>query len=176
MAPTSKLDPMKTYDIQIQTNCGTFTIRLDPKESPHAASSFLALTKDGYYNHTIFYKIIPDLMIQGGDPTATGTGGPGYSTFDHPAPISMYKRGVVAMEKPPTQPPGTAGSQFFIVTAAKAHLPPVFAIVGNVIDGLNVIDRIASLAGANDLPAQVQNTSGVLTQIVEIQHATIVTP
>ncbi len=81
-------------------------------------------------------------MIQGGDPTGTGTGGPGYSTVDKPPANAKYTHGVVAMAKTATEPAGTAGSQFFVVTAPDAGLPPDYAIVGKVTKGLDVVDRI----------------------------------
>src|SRR6266542_3830789 len=89
-APTTPLDAAKTYDGVIRTNCGSFTIRLDPKQSPHATSSFVALANAGYFDGTIFHRIVPGFVIQGGDPTATGTGGPGYSTVDKPPSNASY--------------------------------------------------------------------------------------
>ena len=102
-------------------------------------------------------------MIQGGDPTATGTGGPGYSTVDTPPKNAAYTHGVVAMAKTATEPAGTAGSQFFIVTVKNAGLPPDYAIVGKVIQGLDVVDHIGTLGDASQQP----------TQVVEIQRATV---
>jgi peptidyl-prolyl cis-trans isomerase B (cyclophilin B) len=174
-APTTLLDATKTYDVMIRTNCGSFTIRLDPERSPHAVASFVALTRTGYFDHTIFDRIVPGALIQSGDPTATGAGGPGYTTVDKPPSSATYEHGVVAMAKTKSQPPGTAGSQFFIVTASDAGLPPDYAIVGEVVKGLDVIDRIGMLGGGSDLPSQVQHVSGSPSQIVEINQATVVT-
>jgi peptidyl-prolyl cis-trans isomerase B (cyclophilin B) len=160
--PTTKLDLARKYDVTLATNCGDFTIRLDPKQSPNASASFASLVDSGYYDGTTFFKIVPT-YIQGGDPTRTGTGGPGYTTIDRPPPNSKYTHGVVAMAKTGVQPPGTAGSQFFVVTAADAGLTPDYAIVGTVLQGLDVVDRIGKLGGAN----------GQATETVEIQHATL---
>jgi peptidyl-prolyl cis-trans isomerase B (cyclophilin B) len=108
---------------------------------------------------------VPDFVIQGGDPTATGTGGPGYTTVDDPPPTASYGHGVVAMAKTGADLPGTAGSQFFIVTTADAGLPPEYAIVGTVTEGIEVVDEIGSLGGLDEQP----------TQVVEIEKATVST-
>ncbi len=174
-APVATLDETKTYDVVIQTNCGSFTIRLDGKQSPHAVASFVALARAGFFDRTTFHRIVPGFVIQAGDPTASGTGGPGYTTLDTPPADATYEHGVVAMAKTDAQPPGTAGSQFFVVTAPNANLPPNYAIVGKVVEGLDVVDRIGTLGGDSELPTEVQNTSGLPTEIVEIEEATVVT-
>jgi cyclophilin family peptidyl-prolyl cis-trans isomerase len=156
------LDPSKTYVVTMQTSCGTFTIRLDPQQSPNATASFLWLVKLGYYDHTIFDRIVPDSLIQGGDPTATGTGGPGYTTKDTPPEDVRYTHGVVAMANTESDPAGTAGGQFFIVTTTEVPLPADYAIIGRVEEGLDVVDAIGELGGADEKP----------TQVVEIESAT----
>ena len=145
----------KTYEVTMQTNCGTFTIQLDQAESPNAVGSFVALALKGFFDHTIFHRIVPGFVIQGGDPTGTGTGGPGYETVDTPPANATYTLGVVAMAKASDEAPGTAGSQFFIVTAANAGLPADYAIIGKVTSGLNVVDRIGLLGQASQVPIQV---------------------
>ena len=115
------------------------------------------------------------MLIQGGDPTTSGTGGPGYTTVDTPPVNGTYERGTVAMAKVAGQAPGTAGSTFFVVTAAKAHLHPGAPVIGTVIKGLDVVDRIDTFGGAGDLASQVENTSGLPTKVVEIEHATVAT-
>jgi cyclophilin family peptidyl-prolyl cis-trans isomerase len=174
-APTAQLDAAKTYDVVMKTNCGAFTIRIDPAQSPHAAASFVALAEAGYFDRTIFTRVVPGVLAQAGDPTATGTGGPGYTTVDTPPAGAAYEHGVVAMAKTKKQPAGTAGSQFFIVTAEKANLPPQYAIVGRVVKGSDVVDLIGTLGGGNDLPSQVQHVSDAPTQIIEIEDATVET-
>ncbi|SRR6266851_4695557 len=164
-APTALVDGQKTYDVVIQTNCGSFTIRLDPKQSPHAVASFVALAQGGYFDNTIFHRIVPGFVIQGGDPTATGTGGPGYTTVDKPPSSATYTLGVVAMAKTGAEPAGTAGSQFFVVTAKDAGLPADYAIIGTVTKGLDVVERIGRLGDSNEQP----------TEVVEIEKATVTT-
>jgi peptidyl-prolyl cis-trans isomerase B (cyclophilin B) len=161
--PALKLTPGKLYDVTFVTNCGTFTIRMDQEQSPNGSASFVSLVQKGFFDNTIFHRIVPGFVIQGGDPTATGTGGPGYSTVDTPPKNAAYTHGVVAMAKTATEPAGTAGSQFFIVTVKNAGLPPDYAIVGKVIQGLDVVDHIGTLGDASQQP----------TQVVEIQRATV---
>ncbi|MBA3717109.1 MAG: peptidylprolyl isomerase [Actinobacteria bacterium] len=144
-APTSTLDPAKTYKVVIETNCGAFTITLDQQTSPKTAASFVSLAEDGYFDDTFFHRIAPGFVIQGGDPTGKGTGGPGYTTIEAPPAGAAYVRYVVAMAKTSAQPPGAAGSQFFIVTAADAQLPPEYALLGKVTEGMSVVNRIGKL-------------------------------
>ena len=108
-APKAGLDPAKTYDVELRTNCGSFTVRLDQETSPKTAASFVALAKDGFFDGTVFHRIVPDFVIQGGDPTGSGMGGPGYSTRDAPPDDATYTRGVVAMAKTETEPAGHGG-------------------------------------------------------------------
>jgi cyclophilin family peptidyl-prolyl cis-trans isomerase len=161
--PTTKLDVTKTHDVTISTNCGDFTIRLDPEQSPNAAASFAALAESGFFDNTVFHRISPGFVIQGGDPTATGTGGPGYSTVDTPPAGAQYTHGVVAMAKSAAEPAGTAGSQFFVVTAADTGLGPDYAIIGKVVKGLAVVDRIGELGNDDETPMET----------VEIEKATL---
>ena len=161
--PKVTLSPKKTYEITMQTNCGTFTIKLDQKQSPHTAASFFYLVQKGFFDKTIFHRIVPGFVIQGGDPTGTGTGGPGYLTVDTPPKSAAYTHGVVAMAKTQTQPAGTSGSQFFIVTVPNAGLTPDYAIIGKVVKGLDVVDKIGQLGDASQQP----------TQVVEIRRATV---
>jgi peptidyl-prolyl cis-trans isomerase B (cyclophilin B) len=167
--PTSKLDPSKTYDVAINTNCGDFTIRLAVKTSPNTTASFASLVDKGFYDDTVFHRIVPGFVIQGGDPTGTGSGGPGYSTVDRPAPGTRYTHGVVAMAKTAAEPPGTGGSQFFVVTAADAQLPPDYAVLGKVVKGLDVVDKIGKQGD------QATGGEGLPTETVVIQKATLTT-
>ena len=143
--PQKPLDPGKTYEVDLTTSCGDFTIRLDQKTSPNAAASFAALARSGFFDDSIFHRIVPDFVIQGGDPTASGTGGPGYSTTDDVPADAAYDPGVVAMAKAGNEPPGTAGSQFFVVTAAGTGLTPDYALLGKVTKGMDVVQAIAKL-------------------------------
>ena len=150
-APSTTLDSSKTYTLTFDTNCGSFTITLDPKLAPKTTASLVALAEDGYFDDTVFHRVVPGFVIQGGDPTQTGTGGPGYTTVDVPPSTVMYTKGVVAMAKSQVEPPGSAGSQFFVVTGADAGLPPEYAVVGEVTEGMDTVERIGSL-GVGDGP------------------------
>ena len=152
--PSEALDASKTYKLDFQTNCGSFTVTLDLKSAPNTSASLVSLANDGFFDDTIFHRIVPGFVIQGGDPTGTGTGGPGYSTVDVPPQDGKYTYGTVAMAKTGTEPPGTAGSQFFVVTAPDAGLPPEYAIVGTVTRGLGTVDRIGNLGNAAEQPTQ----------------------
>jgi peptidyl-prolyl cis-trans isomerase B (cyclophilin B) len=163
--PTTLLEPDSTYEVVVRTNCGDFTIALDQEASPRTAASFVALAEGGFYADTAFHRIVPGFVIQGGDPTGTGTGGPGYATVDPPAADTEYTKGVVAMAKTAQDPPGTAGSQFFVVTAPHVPLPPDYAVVGTVADGLDVVDRIAMLGDPDtELP-----TRSVVVEAMEVR-------
>jgi peptidyl-prolyl cis-trans isomerase B (cyclophilin B) len=166
-APAVELDPDLTHTAVVQTNCGEFTITLDPNRSPNAAASFAALASDGYFDGTTFHRIVPGFVIQGGDPTATGTGGPGYTTVDTPSPDTTYTNGIVAMAKAGTEPRGAAGSQFFVVTGDELALAPDYAVIGEVTSGLDVVARIGELGD----PATEQPTASVVVESVEIRRA-----
>jgi cyclophilin family peptidyl-prolyl cis-trans isomerase len=165
--PTKRLDPAKTYDVLIATNCGSFTIRLAVKTSPAATASFASLVQKGFFSGTVFHRIVPGFVIQGGDPTGTGAGGPGYSTVDTPPASTRYTLGVVAMAKTGAEPPGAAGSQFFVVTAQNAQLPPDYAVLGRIVKGLATVDKIGQLGD----PAS--GGAGTPTETVELEKATL---
>jgi len=165
--PEQALDAGATYDVVLETNCGDITIRLDQKASPRTAASFASLAKSGFFDDTVFHRIVPGFVIQGGDPTGTGTGGPGYSTRDVPPRGVVYTKGVVAMAKTAAEPPGTAGSQFYIVTAPDAGLPPDYALLGKVVKGQAVADAIGKLGD----PASGE--AGTPLQPVVIERAAV---
>jgi cyclophilin family peptidyl-prolyl cis-trans isomerase len=150
--PAVKLDRTRTYIATVKTNCGTFAFKLDVRQSPKAAASLSFLASKTFFDGTVFHRIVPGFVIQGGDPTGSGRGGPGYSTVDKPRAGASYKRGVVAMAKTGSEPPGTAGSQFFVVTGADAGLPADYAIVGKVVKGLDVVARIGTLGDQSQQP------------------------
>jgi cyclophilin family peptidyl-prolyl cis-trans isomerase len=143
--PSERLDPGTTYVVTLETSCGQIDIRLDQKTSPRTAASFANLARTGFFDGTVFHRIVPGFVIQGGDPTGTGTGGPGYSTRDVPPRDTTYLKGTVAMAKSEVEPPGTAGSQFYIVTAPDAGLEPDYALLGEVVEGQDVVDEIGEL-------------------------------
>jgi peptidyl-prolyl cis-trans isomerase B (cyclophilin B) len=148
--PTRRLDRDRTWTVFLETNCGTISIRLDLRGSPRTAASFVALVRRGFYDRLTFHRIAGDpatgpFVIQGGDPLGTGLGGPGYTVVDKPPVGIRYTRGTVAMAKAATEPRGAGGSQFFIVTAADAGLPPDYSLIGRVVGGGAAVERIASV-------------------------------
>jgi peptidyl-prolyl cis-trans isomerase B (cyclophilin B) len=152
--PTAKLDPAKTYEVEFKTSCGSFTVTLDVKGAPSTAASFAELARSGFYDDTTFHRIVPGFVIQGGDPTGSGMGGPGYKTVDKPPSTAAYTRGVVSMAKSAAEAPGTAGSQFYVVTGADAGLPPEYAIVGEVTAGMDTVMRIDALGTPTEQPSR----------------------
>ena len=153
--PTERLDPEQTWTLRFETSCGTFVVTLDTASAPATSASLVSLARAGFFDGTIFHRIVPGFVIQGGDPTQSGGGGPGYSTVDAPAPGAEYVKGVVAMAKTAAEPPGTSGSQFFVVTADEARLPAEYAIVGEVTEGLDVVETIGALGDpATEQPLQ----------------------
>jgi peptidyl-prolyl cis-trans isomerase B (cyclophilin B) len=139
------LDRSKTYTVTLQTNEGTFSFDLDVKDSPNTTASFAALVKRGFFDGLTFHRIAPGFVIQGGDPSGDGTGGPGYTTVDVPPSDAKYTKGVVAMAKSSAEPAGTSGSQFFVVTGADIGLQADYALLGKVTKGLDVVEKIARL-------------------------------
>jgi cyclophilin family peptidyl-prolyl cis-trans isomerase len=144
-APKAKLDPAKSYTVTVVTNCGTFAFALDVKDSPKTSGSLYYLIKRGFFDGLTFHRVAAGFVIQGGDPTGTGGGGPGYTVVEAPPKSTRYVRGAVAMAKTQTQPAGASGSQFFVVTGADAGLPPQYALAGHVVSGIATVERIGRL-------------------------------
>ena len=143
--------------VVFDTSCGSFTVTLDAEQAPKTAASFEYLAAEGVYDGTPFHRVAPGFVVQGGDPSGDGTGGPGYSVTEKPPASLSYTRGLVAMAKTGAEPPGTSGSQFFVVTAeADAGLPPDYALVGEVTDGYETIEKIEALGspGTDGPPSQ----------------------
>ena len=153
-APTQILDATKTYRLVVDTSCGQFAIELDLESAPKTTASLVALAREGFFDGTTFHRVVPGFVIQAGDPTGTGTGGPGYSTVDTPPADATYTSGVVAMAKTPAEPPGTSGSQFFVVTGADVGLPPDYAVVGEVVEGMETVGLIDALGAGDGPPSQ----------------------
>ncbi|MBJ7329077.1 MAG: peptidylprolyl isomerase [Solirubrobacteraceae bacterium] len=143
--PTGKLDPAKTYVATVVTNCGTFEITLDVKRAPKTSNSFKHLADEGFYDGLSFHRIVPGFVIQGGDPSGDGTGGPDYSVEEAPPSDLQYTKGVVAMAKTGAEAPGTSGSQFYVVTGDDAGLPPEYALLGKVTKGQEIADAIEAV-------------------------------
>ena len=138
----------------VETSCGSFDIALDTERAPKTANSFAYLAEEGFYDDLTFHRIVPEFVIQGGDPAGTGAGGPGYNVVEKPPANLAYTKGVVAMAKTSAEPPGTSGSQFYVVTGADAGLPPEYALVGKVSEGLDVVELIGELGKPDEKPKQ----------------------
>jgi len=144
--PTEKLSKSKTYVATIATTCGDIEVTLDSKHSPITGGSFKYLADQKFFDGTTFHRIVPDFVIQGGDPAGDGTGGPGYSVEEAPDSDLKYEKGVVAMAKTGDEPAGTSGSQFFVVTGdGAASLTPDYALLGKVTGGMDVVDKIGGI-------------------------------
>ena len=149
--PEMKIDKEKTYIATIETEAGTMVAELYPKIAPQTVNSFVFLAREGYYDNVIFHRVIPGFMIQGGDPTGTGSGGPGYQL---PAEFNDTKhdRGVLSMAR--TSDPNSAGSQFFVMHDRAPHLDNKYTVFGKVTKGLETIDKIVNAPRdrSNDRP------------------------
>ncbi len=139
--PEFTIDLAKDYSATIETNHGTIEIELLEERSPQTVNNFVSLARDGFYDGVIFHRVISGFMIQGGDPTGTGRGGPGYKFRDELEGTADYSRGTVAMAN---AGPNTNGSQFFICHG-DAPLPHSYTIFGKVTSGMDAVDAIAAL-------------------------------
>ena len=149
--PPMTVSPSKTYTATIVTSCGTVVVALDAKDSPNTVNSFAYLASKGFYDGLPFHRVAKDFAVQGGDPAGTGSGGPGYSVQDNVPAGVTYTMGTVAMAKTGSEPPGTAGSQFFIVPTAGASrgYTPDYAILGHVTSGQDAVTKMNALAPAS---------------------------
>lgn len=161
-AQPAALPAGETRTVTLATTKGIIVIKVEADLSPIAAGNFVALAACGYYDGVVFHRVVPDFVIQGGDPTGTGTGGPGYTIKDEPV-TADYGRGVVAMAR--TSQPDSVGSQFFIVTddAARAALASynTYQIIGTVTAGMDIADAITTAAGGEELPSQPESMTDV---------------
>ncbi len=167
------IDTSATYIATMDTSCGTIKIELDPKTAPNTVNSIVFLARQNFYDGSTFHRIARNFVIQGGDPTGTGSGGPGYTTVDTPPADAKYPIGTVAMAKTGSEPAGAAGSQFFMVTSPSAQgaLAPsgtgLYAIVGKVVSGMDVVNKISQL------PIQGGGSDGPPAKTVYIDSVTI---
>ncbi len=157
-APPSPLNGTGPWTITMVTSCGSIVMDVDTKIGGDASASFAALVKSGYYDGLTFHRVVPNFVIQGGDPLGTGAGGPGYTVQTAPPSTYAYRNGDVAMAKAGNEPDGTAGSQFFIVSteAGAAALQPLYAVVGHVLDATSTetLQKINKLGIADGPPVQ----------------------
>jgi peptidyl-prolyl cis-trans isomerase B (cyclophilin B) len=138
--PPLSIDPSKRYTATFETSRGTIACDLFPKEAPRTVNNFVFLARDGYYAGTTFHRVIGDFMVQGGDPTATGTGGPGYKFEDEfPAGYRKHAVGSLSMAN---AGPNTNGSQFFITHVKTSHLDGKHVVFGQVTKGQDVVNAI----------------------------------
>jgi peptidyl-prolyl cis-trans isomerase B (cyclophilin B) len=161
--PKEKLSAGKTYVAKVSTNCGDFEITLDAKRAPRTGGAFKYLADKKFFDDLTFHRVVPGFVIQGGDPKGDGTGGPGFSTVEAPPKDLAYTKGVVAMAKAQNDPPGSSGSQFFVVTGEDAQLPPDYALLGKVSSGQDVVDRIGLVS--TDPQTQQPNSPVVIKSI-----------
>ena len=152
-APEMVIDPSKRYTATMSTSMGDLVIALDAVQAPKTVNNFVFLAREGYYDGVIFHRIIQGFMCQGGDPTGTGTGGPGYKFADELPKPGRYEVGSVAMAN---AGPNTNGSQFFIVSGPSGvGLPPQYSLFGKVVKGLEVLSAMESVpTGARDKPRE----------------------
>ncbi len=133
--PEPQTDASKIYRVTITTNRGAIAMDLDPQLAPNTVNNFIGLARQGYYDGLTFHRVVPEFVIQGGDPNGTGTGGPGYKFDDEPVKAE-YTLGAVAMAN---AGPNTNGSQFFIcIDDCRRKLAPSYNLFGYVVDGIDV--------------------------------------
>lgn len=138
--PAMQVDTRRTYRVSIETNRGTVELELFPEHAPQTVNNFVFLAREGFYDGVTFHRVISDFMIQGGDPTGTGRGGPGYCFEDECQGNPLrHERGVISMAN---AGPNTNGSQFFITHSPQPHLDGKHTVFGRVTKGMDVVDDI----------------------------------
>jgi peptidyl-prolyl cis-trans isomerase B (cyclophilin B) len=138
--PDMQIDPKKAYAITMETERGSIELELYPEEAPITVNNFVFLARQGYYDDTQFHRVIPNFVIQGGDPTGTGAGGPGYRFEDELADNPLkHETGMMSMAN---AGPNTNGSQFFITHSPQPHLDGRHTVFGRVVAGQDVVDSI----------------------------------
>ena len=138
--PAMQIDPQTTYRITIETNRGDMELELYPEYAPKTVNNFVFLAQEGFYDEVVFHRVINDFMIQGGDPTGTGSGGPGYKFEDEVAENPLrHETAVISMAN---AGPNTNGSQFFITHSPQPHLDGMHTVFGKVVEGLEIVNAI----------------------------------
>ena len=151
-APPMIIDTAKTYTATMVTSHGTMEILLDPLGAPTTVNSFVYLARWRYYDGIVFHRIIPGFVLQGGDPTGTGAGGPGYRFADELPKPGRYELGSLAMAN---AGPNTNGSQFFVISGPDGvRLPPLYALFGKVVSGLDVVAAINEIGTPSGKPRE----------------------
>jgi cyclophilin family peptidyl-prolyl cis-trans isomerase len=165
VSPPMAIDPAAAYTATVTTTLGTFVIGLDAQAAPITVNNFVFLARQGYFHCVIFHRVIPGYIDQTGDPTGTGTGGPGYTILDENPPKTanpslQYPLGSVAMAN--TGAPDSGGSQFFVVMGPAAEeLPPTYALFGSVTSGMSVVQEINAEGGVKGTPVVTQRILGI---------------
>jgi peptidylprolyl isomerase len=150
--PAMEIDPAKRYTAEMVTSHGTMTIALDPDAAPKTVNNFVFLARQGYYDGVVFHRIIPGFVLQGGDPTGNGTGGPGYRFEDELPKPGRYELGSLAMAN---AGPNTNGSQFFVISGPDGvRLPPQYSLFGKVVSGLDVVTKIDAIGSRSGQPKE----------------------
>jgi peptidyl-prolyl cis-trans isomerase B (cyclophilin B) len=151
-SPKMQIDDKKEYRVNMETERGTIVLELYPQYAPQTVNNFVFLASEGYYDGVSFHRVIPDFMIQGGDPTGSGRGGPGYRFGDEFAGNPLkHETGVISMAN---AGPGTNGSQFFITHAPQTHLDGKHTVFGKVVEGQDVVDAIKTGDVMNSVTAE----------------------
>jgi cyclophilin family peptidyl-prolyl cis-trans isomerase len=151
-APEMTIDPTKTYTATMVTSKGTLEILLDPLAAPVTVNSFVFLARWHYFDGIVFHRVIPGFVLQGGDPTGSGAGGPGYRFNDELPKPGRYEVGSLAMAN---AGPHTNGSQFFIISGPDGvRLPPLYALFGKVVKGLDVVSTINDIGTPSGKPRE----------------------
>jgi len=150
--PPMVIDPAKRYTATMVTSKGSMTIALDPQAAPRTVNSFVFLARYHYFDGIVFHRVIPGFVLQGGDPTGTGTGGPGYKFADELPAAGRYGLGSLAMAN---AGPDTNGSQFFVISGPDGmRLPPSYSLFGKVVAGVDVVTAIDAVGSSSGKPKE----------------------
>jgi cyclophilin family peptidyl-prolyl cis-trans isomerase len=161
--PTLSIDLASSYQAKFKTDVGEFTVKLFAAETPKTVNNFIFLAREGFYDGVIFHRVIHSFMVQGGDPTGTGRGGPGYSFEDEFHPKLRHDQpGILSMAN---AGPNTNGSQFFITHVATPHLDGKHSVFGKVVEGMDVVMQIPERDPSNP------NSAAVKIETIEIIEA-----
>ncbi|HTZ08236.1 MAG TPA: peptidylprolyl isomerase, partial [Acidimicrobiales bacterium] len=150
--PPMLIDPAKRYTATMVTSHGTMTFALDPLAAPRTVNSFVFLARYHYFDGIVFHRVIPGFVLQGGDPTGTGRGGPGYEFADELPPPGRYQVGSLAMAN---AGPDTNGSQFFVISGPDGvRLPPQYSLFGSMVAGQDTVAAIDALGSRSGKPSE----------------------
>jgi cyclophilin family peptidyl-prolyl cis-trans isomerase len=157
--PPMCIDPARRYTAEMVTSNGNMTIALDPLAAPRTVNNFVFLTRYHYFDGIVFHRVIPGFVLQGGDPTGTGRGGPGYQFADELPPPGRYELGSLAMAN---SGPNTNGSQFFVISGPDGiRLPPSYSLFGKVVSGLDTVAAIDALGSRSGKPTRTVTIESV---------------